>query len=113
MASFPLLFPPAAYKLRLSFNDLNDHRFKVEIVSAAGQSRCGRNSYSRGFASVKSSWKDALKEAHRWMWSRWMESPEAAAHGGASQQVPGQVAEDVLNALSPVIEELPGPKVYK
>ena len=104
------LNPPTGYKLRLSFND---HRFKVDIVAELEQQRCGRKSYSRSFAAMKGSWKDVLAETHRWMWSKWLESPLADGHDAASRQVPGDIAKEVLDALSPVIADMPEPKVYK
>ena len=101
------LSPPTSYKMRLSFND---HRFKVEVMSEAEQRRIGAKSFSRSFASAKALWKDVLAETHRWMWRNWLASPDA---GDGPRQEPGHISHAVLDALSPIIDAMPEPKVYK
>ena len=101
------LSPPTSYKMRLSFND---HRFKVEVMAEAEQRRIGAKSFSRSFASAKALWKDVLAETHRWMWRNWLASPDA---GDGPRQEPGHISQAVLDALSPIIDAMPEPKVYK
>ena len=100
-----LLQPPGC-SMGISFHD---HRFtsiwKYDHSSLGGA--YGQKRFSRSFVQMRS-WKDALKEVHRHNWGKWkMVKHQYPLDEGEQEQVPGQVSEDVMKLLKPVIDGLP------
>lgn len=88
-----------------------DHRFRVQTKMKSDRFIPPYSGawFSRSFKS--SCWKVALKEIHEHLWDKWSLVRDLVPCEIAEQR-PGEVPEDVLKAMAPVIEALPGPVKY-
>ena len=61
----------------------------------------------------KSSWVSRLKELHALCWDKWqMAAEQFPLPAGEEEQIPGNVAQECIEQLSPIIKGLPPKTVY-
>ena len=97
--------------------DVNAHRWQGKTLNMLPDKFTTKlhkqQTFSKRFGTAVS-WQDALREVHAWLWEKWLVvADEYPLMAERSVQTPGVVAQDVLDALAPEIEELPPPKRYK
>ena len=93
----------------------NDHRFQVSMDKKAEKHETWIDVYAQKYFSAgfqaHSGWRQALQQAHSWMWTKWelanMPLPE-----GKVRQKPGEVPEDVIASLQDELDSLPPKKMY-
>ena len=104
------LEPCHIFRLRLNFND---HRFTLDTRGVSDErwiGSMGQKSWSKGF-KVSRDWEGALKQVHRHMWEKWSVTQDRwPLRPGMAEQEPGEVPEDVINDLKPIILGMPAPK---
>lgn len=66
--------------------------------------------YFRAGCHAHGGWRQALKAAHSWMWTKWelanMPLPE-----GKAMKNPGEVPKEVIDSLKAELDSLPGKNV--
>ena len=91
----------------------NDHRFQVSMDKKAEKHETWIDVYAQKYFSAgfqaHSGWRQALQQAHSWMWTKWelanMPLPE-----GKVRKKPGEVPEDVIASLQDELDSLPPKK---
>ena len=73
-----------------------------------------KKSHSRSFA--RHNWKDKLQEVHKYSWEKWQvvrDEPKFKLPDGFGEQTPGEISEEIYDALKASIDGLPEPKKYR
>ena len=100
-----MLQPPGC-KLTLGFID---HRFssKFEADDPRLSGKLKQKTFSKSFAERRG-WQEALKEVHAHNWEKWDKIKDKfPLPAGVEPQVPGDISEEVLDLLKPVIADMP------
>ena len=100
-----MLQPPGC-KLTLGYID---HRFssKFEADDPRLSGKLKQKTFSKSFAERRG-WQEALKEVHTHNWEKWDKIKDKfPLPAGVEPQVPGDISEEVLDLLKPVIADMP------
>ena len=104
--------PHCQFKIRLNYNE---HRFIGESIRVNSDAFIGshrQKTYSKKFGASRS-WQEALCEVHQWLWEKWqIVEQDFPLADSCARQVPGEVPADVLEALGPIVLDMPAEKIY-
>ena len=100
------LMAPPTCTFGISFTD---HRF-TSSMRAESKEFTGRMKQSTMTCSFahRTSWQDAIKSVHQFNWRKWhMVKKKYPLARGAQEQVPGEIAQDLMDQLKVHIDALP------
>ena len=100
------MISPPGCKMALSFVDHRfSSRFPADERGLPGEFKS--KFFTRAFAARRT-WKQALAEVHEHCWRKWqLVKATNPLIGGQVEQVPGEIPEEVIELLVPVVKSLP------
>ena len=108
------LVPNHEFSVKLNFNDW---RFQSECAKRFHSMDIfippySQKTFSKSFQSDQTTWKQALEIVHKHTWEKWGIVQSDSPLTASSVQVPGEIPEDIVAQLQPIIEAMPSPKDY-
>ena len=93
--------------------DENAWRFRVEckVKGQEFEAPYDKKTFSKAFGTALT-WEDALKECHNYMWKKWALIKNKAPNLSSERQEPGDVKQETLDGLKPLMEKLSPKKDY-